>query len=185
MRIGYARVSTDEQSLDLQLDALKIAGYRRVFTDNASAVKGDQPGLAEAESHLRTSDVLVVWKLDSLGAHREGAGRVRARSAGPRGPVPQSDRRHRHDDPGGLVLLPRHGVAGLDGAGTAGRTHTGRARRRASARSGGWTQTTDDPGEGGSGPEALQGEGMSPRDVAMSLGVSVPTLYRWSPATSL
>src|SRR5262245_16773459 len=53
MLIGYARVSTDEQSLDLQLDALKKAGCRRIFTDKASAAKGERPGLTDAVSHLR------------------------------------------------------------------------------------------------------------------------------------
>ena len=72
MRIGYARVSTDEQSLDPQLDALKKAGCRRVFTDRASSVRVERPGLADAVSHLRPGDILVVWKLDRLGRTVKG-----------------------------------------------------------------------------------------------------------------
>lgn len=68
MLIGYARVSKDEQNLDLQLDALKEAGVekRYIFTDKLSGVK-ERKGLADALSHARKGDVLTVWKLDRLG----------------------------------------------------------------------------------------------------------------------
>lgn len=67
MQIGYARVSKDEQNLDLQIDALKAAGVERFFTDKVSGVKTERKGLADALSHLREGDILTVWKLDRLG----------------------------------------------------------------------------------------------------------------------
>ena len=67
MLIGYARVSTHEQNLDLQTDALKKAGCEQIYTDTISGAKKERPGLTEAISHLRKKDKLVVWKLDRLG----------------------------------------------------------------------------------------------------------------------
>jgi DNA invertase Pin-like site-specific DNA recombinase len=68
MKIGYARVSTDEQNLDLQQDALRRAGCRRVFHDRGvSGIAQRRPGLEEALSALHKGDTLVVWKLDRLG----------------------------------------------------------------------------------------------------------------------
>jgi len=67
MLIGYARVSKDEQNLDLQTDALNAAGAERIFTDKLSGAKSDRKGLADCLSHLRKGDVLTVWKLDRLG----------------------------------------------------------------------------------------------------------------------
>jgi DNA invertase Pin-like site-specific DNA recombinase len=67
MLVGYARVSTQDQHLALQIDALHKAGCERIFEDKISGSKTDRVGLANAISHLRKDDTLVVWKLDRLG----------------------------------------------------------------------------------------------------------------------
>ena len=65
--LGYARVSTGDQSPDLQLDALRAAGCYRVFVDTASGALAARPELAKVLDQLRPGDTLVVWKLDRLG----------------------------------------------------------------------------------------------------------------------
>jgi len=67
MLIGYARVSTEDQNLNLQRDALTAAGCERIFEDKASGARDDRPGLAEAVSHLRQVDCLVIWRLEAAG----------------------------------------------------------------------------------------------------------------------
>jgi DNA invertase Pin-like site-specific DNA recombinase len=67
MNIGYARVSTTDQNLDLQTDALTKAGCEKIFSDVASGAKSDRAGLAEAMGFARAGDTIVVWKLDRLG----------------------------------------------------------------------------------------------------------------------
>ncbi len=67
MLIGYARISTTDQNLDLQHDALRGAGCQKIFDDRASGARADRPGLARVFDHLRTGDTLVVWRLDRLG----------------------------------------------------------------------------------------------------------------------
>ncbi|MFQ5433459.1 MAG: recombinase family protein [Anaerolineae bacterium] len=67
MKIGYARVSTYEQNLSLQTDALEEAGCDKLFHDQVSGAKTKRLGLDEALDYLREGDVLVVWRLDRLG----------------------------------------------------------------------------------------------------------------------
>src|SRR5215831_10878349 len=69
MLIGYARVSTNEQNLDLQRDALLKAGCleKNIYTDKITGTKADRKGLEQALSHMRSGDTFVVWRLDRLG----------------------------------------------------------------------------------------------------------------------
>ena len=67
MNIGYARISTQDQTLDLQRDALEQIGCARIFTDTLSGATFVRPGLDEALRYVREGDTLVVWRLDRLG----------------------------------------------------------------------------------------------------------------------
>jgi DNA invertase Pin-like site-specific DNA recombinase len=67
MLIGYARISTDDQNLNLQTDALLSAGCEKIYSDRISGPKALRPGLSLALEVARTGDVLVVWRLDRLG----------------------------------------------------------------------------------------------------------------------
>jgi len=65
--IGYARVSTEEQTLDLQIDALTEAGCSKIYTDKISGSRSDRPELGKALDYVRKGDTFVVWRLDRLG----------------------------------------------------------------------------------------------------------------------
>ena len=67
MKIGYCRVSTDDQNPDLQLTALKRAGCKKIFTDKATGAHVKRPELGKCLKALKAGDVLIVWKLDRLG----------------------------------------------------------------------------------------------------------------------
>jgi DNA invertase Pin-like site-specific DNA recombinase len=66
MLIGYARVSTDDQNLNLQRDALDQAGCEQIFEDQFSGAKAERPGLQQALQYARAGDTIVVWRLDRL-----------------------------------------------------------------------------------------------------------------------
>jgi DNA invertase Pin-like site-specific DNA recombinase len=67
MLIGYARISTPDQTLNLQQDALTKAGCNKIFTDTASGAKTERKGLEQALTYVRKGDTFVVWRLDRLG----------------------------------------------------------------------------------------------------------------------
>ena len=183
MLIGYARVSTDEQSLDLQLDALKAAGCKRIFTDQVSTTKADHPGLAEALSHLRYADVLVIWKLDRLGRTVKGlvdfvadlhGRKIQFRSL--------TDGIDTTTPAGRFFFHVMASLAQMERELLAERTRAGLDAARRRGRVGGRKRRMT-PGKVESARKLLRG-GMAPREVAQSLSVSIPTLYRWLPASS-
>jgi DNA invertase Pin-like site-specific DNA recombinase len=183
MRIGYARVSTDDQSLNLQLDALKKSGCKRIFTDQASATKADCPGLSDALSHLRHGDVLVIWKLDRLGRTVKGLVDFVAELQG-RGVQFRSltDSIDTTSPAGRFFFHVMASLAQMERELLAERTHAGLAAARRRGRVGGRKRRMT-PGKVESARSLLK-DGMSPGDVARNLGVSIPTLYRWVPASS-
>jgi DNA invertase Pin-like site-specific DNA recombinase len=183
MRIGYARVSTDDQSLDLQLDALKAGGCRRIFTDKVSTTTADHPGLADALSHLRHGDVLVIWKLDRLGRTVKGLvdfvaelqeRKVQFRSL--------TDGIDTTTPTGRFFFHIMASLAQMERELLAERTRAGLAAARRRGRVGGRKRRMT-PGKVESARKLLR-SGMAPREVAQSLSVSIPTLYRWLPASS-
>src|SRR5438105_15374318 len=70
MLVGYARVSTSEQTLNLQKDALEKIGCTKIYSDVVSGAKEERKGLQEALEYVREGDTLVVWRLDRLGRSR-------------------------------------------------------------------------------------------------------------------
>ena len=67
MKMGYARVSTNDQDTQLQIDALTVSGCERIYQEKQSGAKQDRPELQQCLKSLRAEDILIVWKLDRLG----------------------------------------------------------------------------------------------------------------------
>jgi DNA invertase Pin-like site-specific DNA recombinase len=181
MLIGYARVSTPEQDLTLQLDALREAGCERTFSDKASGAKANRAGLAEALSHARTGDVIVVWKLDRLGRTMKGlvdlAANLADRGIGFRSLTDGIDTA---GTAGKLVFHIMAAMAEMERDLNRERTTAALIVARREGRVGG-RKTVMTPKRLAAARKLLAG-GMTVREVAPAIGVSVPTLYRHFPA---
>lgn len=182
MMIGYARVSTQDQNLDLQTEALTRAGCEKIYEDKISGVRVERPGLTRALEMLREGDTLVVWKLDRLGRsvkqlvdmvgelHKQG---IQFKSLTDAIDTGTPAGRFFFHVMASLAEMERELIiertrAGLDAAKQLGRKG-GRKPKMTSSKI--------------ESAKKLLASGIPPRDVAKDLGVSVPTLYRWLPAS--
>ena len=182
MLIGYARVSTQDQNLDLQSEALTKAGCEKIFNDKISGSRAERPGLTKALEMLREGDTLVVWKLDRLGRsvknlvdlvgelHQQG---IQFKSL--------TDAIDTGTPSGRFFFHVMASLAEMERELTVERTRAGLEVARQLGRKGGRRrQMTESKIESA---KKLLANGVPPRDVAMNLCVSVPTLYRWIPAS--
>lgn len=184
MLIGYARVSTIDQNLELQLSALNNTGCEKIYEDHLSGTKVNRPGLDMALEVLRKNDTLVVWKLDRLGRtvkglidlvnllHQKG---IHFKSL--------TDNVDTSTPSGRFFFHVMASLAQMERELLAERTKAGLAAAKAKGRIGGrkrkMTQSKIESAK------QLLASGTLPKEVAYNLGVSVPTLYRWIPASEL
>jgi DNA invertase Pin-like site-specific DNA recombinase len=179
MDVGYARVSTGEQTLALQLDALAKAGCGRVFEETASGAKADRVVLAEVLAYLRTGDTLVVWRLDrlgrSLGHLIETVAELAGRGIGFKSLTEQIDT----TTPGGKLVFHVFGaLAEFERDLVKERTHAGLAAARARGRLGGRPKKLADPKKLALALALYDGGQADIATICATLGVSRATLYR-------
>ena len=178
MLIGYARVSTHEQTEDLQTDALNKAGCGRIFTDIASGARSDRTGLAQAFDYAREGDTLVVWRLDRLGRSLkdliETVNNLGENNIGFQSLTEGFDT----TTPGGKLVFHIFGaLAEFERKLLRERTMAGLAAARARGRQGGRKRkmTTRDIAMAAT---LMADQSNSPREIAKRFGVSKSTLYR-------
>jgi DNA invertase Pin-like site-specific DNA recombinase len=183
MLIGYARVSTHDQNLGLQKDALHKAGCQKIFEDKASAGHTERPGLAKALEMLRSDDTLVVWKLDRLGRSVkhlvELVGNLAQQGIHFRSLTDSIDT----STPSGRFFFHvMASLAEMERELLVERTKAGLEAARLLGRRGGRKRKMTDSKL--KSAKKLLSSGMPPQEVARNLGVSIPTLYRWVPAST-
>jgi DNA invertase Pin-like site-specific DNA recombinase len=181
MLIGYARISTREQTHALQLDALKAAGCERVFMETASGAQKDRPELAAALDYARAGDTVVVWKLDRLARSMrqliEAVGALQARGLGFRSLTESIDT----TSPGGGLVFHLFGaLAGFERSIIRERSRAGLDAARARGRIGGRRPSFTDK-DLSTARALLRDRSLTVEEVARRLGVAPATLYRHIP----
>ena len=174
MLIGYARVSTSDQDLALQLDAPNAAGCEHIATDKATGASTNRPGLTEALGIARKGDTPVIWKLDRLGRTMKGLVDLAADLAA-RGIELRSG-----THTGRLLFHVLGSIAEMERELIRERTVAGLAARRKTGGGGGHKSLLT-PRKRDMASQLLAA-GDRPQDVAESIGVSVSTFYRYFPA---
>ncbi|MBF7015746.1 recombinase family protein [Novosphingobium sp. HR1a] len=181
MLIGYARVSTPEQDLSPQLAALSEVGCEKLFSDKASGAKANRAGLTDALSHARAGDILVVWKLDRLGRTMKGlvdlAADLAERKIGLRSLTDGIDTA---GTAGKLVFHIMAAMAEMERDLVRERTTAALIVAKREGRVGG-RKTVMTP-KRLEAARKLLASGMTAREIAPTIGVSVATLYRHLPA---
>lgn len=183
MLVGYARVSTQDQNLDLQRTALTDCGCGKIYEDRMSGTRSERPGLNLTLEVLREGDTLVVWKLDRLGRSVKGLVDFVTELA-KRGVNFKSltDSIDTGTPSGRFFFHVMASLAQMERELIVERTRAGLSAARQQGRVGGRKrQMTDSKIDSA---RKLLASGVPPREVAKNLGVSVPTLYRWIPASS-
>lgn len=183
MLIGYARVSTQDQNLELQTEALEKAGCKKIFEDRMSGSRAERPGLAQARESLREGDTLVVWKLDRLGRSVKHlvdlVGELQKQGVQFKSLTDSIDT---GTASGRFFFHVMASLAEMERELIVERTRAGLEVARQLGRKGGRKrQMTESKIKSA---KKLLASGVPPRDVAANLGVSLPTLYRWIPAST-
>ncbi len=179
MDVGYARVSTGEQTLDLQLDALQKTDCGKVFTETASGAKADRPILAEVLAYVRPGDTLVVWRLDRLGRSLqhliETVAELATRGIGFKSVTEQIDT----TTSGGKLIFHVFGaLAEFERDLIRERTHAGLAAARARGRTGGRPKKLAEPKQLALARALYDGGQTDIATICQTLGISRATLYR-------
>jgi len=183
MLIGYARVSTQDQNLELQTEALERAGCKKIFEDRMSGSRAERPGLAQARDTLRRGDTLVVWKLDRLGRSVKHlvdlVGELQQQGIQFKSLTDSIDT---GTASGRFFFHVMASLAEMERELIVERTRAGLEVARQLGRKGGRKRKMTDSKI--KAAKKLLASGVPPRDVASNLGISVPTLYRWLPAST-